>query len=226
MLRWSRKVLTKDEAKVLLDEAARLFESVGDDISAARALHLMAAITGVPGAPEFEQLALRAREHYARAGLGPGAARRQCSRSARRRGHCLSRRPSSVVTSCIDEVASPGYRELRPAAACRSRGNGRSFSRGARATSKRLDSAGESSATPRASHRAGRTTLPAWSCSPAPSRRRRPSWWRRARRSAGRATTHGCGDEPRPPGGGLLPPGASRGRPCAHEGRVGACSGR
>ena len=67
MMRWSRKTLTKEAAVRLLDESISLFETLGDDLSAARALHVYAGVssTGDDG------LALRAREYYKRAGVGP-----------------------------------------------------------------------------------------------------------------------------------------------------------
>jgi DNA-binding SARP family transcriptional activator len=70
--RWSRRALTLMQAMTVLDEATLVFEVAGDDLSAARALHIKAAVSDLLAAPpEYEELALRAREHYRRAGLGP-----------------------------------------------------------------------------------------------------------------------------------------------------------
>jgi tetratricopeptide (TPR) repeat protein len=107
-------LVTKESAIRLLDDAVQLFESIGDNLSAARALHIIAGITG----PESEEPGLRAREHYKRAGLGPELTANLLAVNA-------AKGPTPVpeaIRRChelLAETMSPGYRSfVLPQIAC------------------------------------------------------------------------------------------------------------
>jgi DNA-binding SARP family transcriptional activator/tetratricopeptide (TPR) repeat protein len=71
-VRWSHGDMTTDQGLKLCDEAIAVFEAAGDDLSTARALHISSAFSSNTGSyADAETRALRAREHYRRAGIGP-----------------------------------------------------------------------------------------------------------------------------------------------------------
>jgi tetratricopeptide (TPR) repeat protein len=106
-MRWSRRLLTKESAMQLVDEAVPLFESSGDELSAARALHVKAGLMGTG----FDEPALRARDHYKRAGLGPELTAALLAVNA-------AKGPMPVPAAMhrchelLAEVAGPGYRSF------------------------------------------------------------------------------------------------------------------
>jgi DNA-binding SARP family transcriptional activator/tetratricopeptide (TPR) repeat protein len=111
LMRWSRRVLTMEDAMRLLDEAVGLFESVGDDLSAARALHVTAGLATDASSTDLDAYALRARERYRRAGFGAELTATLLAATA-----LFGPMPvSEAIRRChelLAEVASPGYRSF------------------------------------------------------------------------------------------------------------------
>jgi tetratricopeptide (TPR) repeat protein len=118
-MRWSRRALTLQQAMRLFDEAIPVFEAEGDDLSAARAFHVKAAVSELfESGSGYEQLGLRAREHYRRAGLGSELTATMLAVTAEK-GSLPVPKAIQRCHELLAEVAGPAYRSfVLPPLAC------------------------------------------------------------------------------------------------------------